>query len=160
MNYADIYLLHLAPLNGRLFFTPGSYYAKYLVNLTINIQLFVNENNEIIVSLLLWMKEKNMSLLCFFQECQQLKQQPYILGIEGQLVLVLILVIGKLQYLIDDAQQWFFWSNALIRCQVYLQYWSGWPRNGYRKLKAVDHNKETESTLLPTAELNWIGWAS
>ncbi|XP_057426750.1 uncharacterized protein LOC130720152 isoform X2 [Lotus japonicus] len=29
-----------------------------------------------------------------------------------------------------------------------------WPRNGYRKLKVVDHHKETKSTLLPTAETN------
>ncbi|KAK7291073.1 hypothetical protein RIF29_05947 [Crotalaria pallida] len=29
-----------------------------------------------------------------------------------------------------------------------------WPRNGYRKLKAVDHHKETDSALLPTVELN------
>ncbi|CAL0323810.1 unnamed protein product [Lupinus luteus] len=29
-----------------------------------------------------------------------------------------------------------------------------WPRNGYRKLKAVDHHKETDSALLPMVELN------
>ncbi|TKY57874.1 hypothetical protein E2542_SST14928 [Spatholobus suberectus] len=29
-----------------------------------------------------------------------------------------------------------------------------WPRNGYGKLKAVGHHKETDSALLPTAELN------
>lgn len=29
-----------------------------------------------------------------------------------------------------------------------------WPRNGYRKLKDVDYHKETDSALLPTAELN------
>ncbi|CAJ1972746.1 unnamed protein product [Sphenostylis stenocarpa] len=29
-----------------------------------------------------------------------------------------------------------------------------WPRNGYRKLKGVDHHRETDSTLLPTTESN------
>ncbi|CAI8606258.1 unnamed protein product [Vicia faba] len=29
-----------------------------------------------------------------------------------------------------------------------------WPRNGYRKLKTVDHHKETDSALIPMAELN------
>lgn len=29
-----------------------------------------------------------------------------------------------------------------------------WPRNGYRKLKTVDHHKETDSALFPMAELN------
>lgn len=29
-----------------------------------------------------------------------------------------------------------------------------WPRNGYRKLKTVDHHKETDGALIPMAELN------
>lgn len=31
-----------------------------------------------------------------------------------------------------------------------------WPRNGYRKLKTEDHHKETDSAVLPTAELNRV----
>lgn len=31
-----------------------------------------------------------------------------------------------------------------------------WPKNGYRKLKAVNHHEETENALLPSTELNGV----
>lgn len=31
-----------------------------------------------------------------------------------------------------------------------------WPKNGYRKLKTVDHHKETDSALIPMNELNRV----
>lgn len=31
-----------------------------------------------------------------------------------------------------------------------------WPRNGYRKLKVVDHHKDADGAILPTAELNRV----
>ncbi|XP_040865255.1 uncharacterized protein [Glycine max] len=65
----------------------------------------------------------------------------------------------------DDAQQWSSSSGSsgpmhkvpsLLGFLSYMESVSKlkWPRNGYRKLKAADHHKETDRELLPTVGLN------
>ncbi|RDX69013.1 hypothetical protein CR513_51928, partial [Mucuna pruriens] len=65
----------------------------------------------------------------------------------------------------DDAQQWSSSSSSsgpmhkVPSLSGFLSSMESisklkWPRNGYRKLKAADHCKETDSALLPTADLN------
>ncbi|XP_061355679.1 uncharacterized protein LOC133300184 [Gastrolobium bilobum] len=74
--------------------------------------------------------------------------------------------IGSWKILVsDDPQQWSSssGSSGLMHKVPSLSGFLGsmksvsklkWPRNGYRKLKAVDHHKETDSSLLPTADTN------
>ncbi|KAG5103608.1 hypothetical protein JHK84_048577 [Glycine max] len=65
----------------------------------------------------------------------------------------------------DDAQQWSSSSGSsgpmhkVPSLSGFLRSMESvsklkWPRNGYRKLKAADHHKETDGELLPTAGLN------
>jgi len=68
----------------------------------------------------------------------------------------------------DDAQQWSSSSGSSGPMHNNAPSLSGflssmesvsklkWPRNAYRKLKTVDHHRETDGTLLPTAEFNRV----